>query len=434
MSEITVWSFFASTNSVALATPMAIILLPKWRFSNRIMAAILVLIEALLAIESLGIYHVMGITLPSIYVMGALASLTSLGILFFANSIRDGRLFFLITTVVLNTTICDIISTSVFSRDCPQWLMLYTVLFLSESSIICLYCRKPLHNMLSGNYVHWGFTSALPFFMLMALTSFQTHSMYLLGRKTPFVPSLFLCISVILVYFALYYFWTQLMSYSQIQQYNSLLEASVHFLMERQHTARAVDERIRIFRHDTRHILLLIQDRLDHNDFSGAKELLAHMQEVTDTAAFVPSNTAYTGNTMIDTILNQASRMAKEQQVEFTVKVSIPKSLPVNDVELAVVLSNALENAVRAAAQDHSGQPRLVAIQSYPCSQSLFLVISNNYQGELNLDAKTGLPVPPVPSEGHGYGTLSIYNFAQKYHCTLDCQQKDGRFYLRLLL
>lgn len=106
------------------------------------------------------------------------------------------------------------------------------------------------------------------------------------------------------------------------------------------------------------------------------------------------------------------------------------KKPAVNDVELAVVLSNALENAVRAAAQDHSGQPRLVAIQSYPCSQSLFLVISNNYHGELILDDKTGLSIPPVPTEGHGYGTLLIYNFAQKYHCTLDCQQKDGRLKL----
>lgn len=434
MAELTIWSFLSSTVSVALSAPLAFILLPKWRYSRRVIGYIVSALEVLLAAELLLVYHLLGISLLSTYVIGVLSPLTAVIVLLYVNPLRDSRLAFLLITVFLNTTMCDIISTAIFPRNCPQWLFFYTILLLFESTLICRYCKKPLLNMLSGIQVHWVFTTALPLTLLLALLSYQLHFMRLLGRRTPLLPSLFLCISVVLIYFALYHFRAQLLASARIQQYNSLLQNAIHSLQERQSAAQAADERVRIFRHDTRHILLLIQDRLNHNDIAGAKDLLKRIQEVTQTAAFTPSNVPYTGNAVINTILNQAARTAQHEQVDFKVKLSIPQKLPVSDMELAVVLSNALENAIHAAAQDNSGQSKEVTIQSYPGKQNLFLVISNNYAGELILDELTGLPVSVNQSQEHGYGTLSIYSFAKKYHCSLDCRQKNGRFYLRLLI
>lgn len=426
------WEYVISALLSPINAPFVLLLLPQWKVSVRKQCQILLIVELIMLAEGGLVYLIFGISHKSALAVSLLTLATVYLFLVHYNSLRDGRLAFLLVTVIQNTCMIDVLTSTLYSRDCPQWLLCYIAFAAVQYFILYRYCRKPLHKMLDSNYVGWGRISVIPISLTVSLMIFHLYSMSKQQHRTAPIPAIALSITVVLIYVSLYYFQQTILSHADTLQYNALLQSELHFLEAQDSASKTAEQNIRIFRHDTRHFLSLLQGCLEQGQTTAAVEILDKLKALTDTTVLSPEIISYTGDPMIDAILNQAKELAKNRQVAFEVRLTLPKRLRVDVMELAVVLSNALENAVHAAAADVSSLPKKVCIQSCPCSQELFLVISNTFSEQLALNASTGLP--STREEGHGYGTLSIYNFSQKYGCTLDFTQKDGMVYLRLLI
>lgn len=432
MYDAEFWEYVISALLPAINAPFVLLLLPQWKVSVRKQCQILLTVELIMLAEGGLVFMIFGPSHVSALTVSLLALATVYLFLIHYNSLRDGRLAFLLVTIIQNTCVIDVLTSTLYSRDCPQWLLSYVVLGVIQYLILYRYCRKPLHKMLDSNYVRWGRISVIPISLTLSLMIFHMYSMSKERHRTALIPAIALCITVVLIYVSLYYFQQALLAHGDTLQYNALLQSELHFLEAQDRASRTVERKIRIFRHDTRHYLGLMQGCLEQGNTEAAMELLNKIKELTDTTVLSPEVISYTGNPMIDAVLNQIRELAKIRQVAFEVRLALPAKLRVDVMELAVVLSNALENAVHAAAGDGSSLPKKVSIESRPCNQELFLIISNTFSDQLPLDAMTGLP--STQEEGHGYGTLSIYNFAQKYGCALDFTQKNGTVCLRLLI
>ena len=113
----------------------------------------------------------------------------------------------------------------------------------------------------------------------------------------------------------------------------------------------------------------------------------------------------------------------------FTVDARLPKELPVSDTELCSILSNGLENAMRAVcALEESDRQVTFYCELKP--NRLLIEICNPYAGELVM--QDGLPVSG--REGHGYGCRSIRSIATQNRglCTFDAEH--GVFTLRVMI
>ena len=128
---------------------------------------------------------------------------------------------------------------------------------------------------------------------------------------------------------------------------------------------------------------------------------------------------------MFSTYFAQAQR--KDIQVD--ARIALAEPLPVAEAELAIVFSNALENAIHACARlpEERRALRCRAI-SHP---SLMFECSNPYAGEVRFDGD-GLPVSPRP--GHGIGSQSIAAFCRKHGASYHYTAEDGQFTLRVIL
>lgn len=430
------WACAASAIMPAIVSPFVLFLLPEWRFVRRRMYVVLFLGELCFILVPLLIIMILGTGQAALYLTGLLSPVMAFALLYFCSLFRDSRLIFLIVTLTLNASICDILTTMLVPRNCPEWIALFTGITLINNIIVYRYCKKPLLRMLDMPDVKWRTINIVPVSLIFSLVSFELYAMRYMGRRTPMLPSLCLCFTCVIIYLALYHVQQALLSHAKIEQYNSTLQSTVHYLQTQSSSAQAAEEKIRIYRHDTRHYLRLLQGQLEQSNISAALDLVEKLAEMNDTAVLSPTVITYTGHVMIDTVLNQTRELANLHQVEFEVKLSFPGKLRVDEVELAVVLSNALENAIYAASEAESvrEKPNKVTVRTYPCRQELFLVIANTLHSPVQLNAETGLPVASSPSKNHGYGTLSMYQFAKKYQCTLDCSIKEQTFYLRLLI
>lgn len=174
-----------------------------------------------------------------------------------------------------------------------------------------------------------------------------------------------------------------------------------------------------------RHNLSLINSYLESGEISKASEYIRRVQTGID--RIVPIR--YCENNAVNLILSSFAAKAKQQNVVLHTEVNIPAALPFSDNDLCALLSNGLENAVRAAAQ-MDGEQRKVHINCQPHKNNLLISIRNPYGGTVAMHE--GLPASSRPK--HGFGAKSIRMITEKYngHCAFEAE--NGLFTLKVVL
>lgn len=110
-------------------------------------------------------------------------------------------------------------------------------------------------------------------------------------------------------------------------------------------------------------------------------------------------------------------------------KISLSDTLSVNEGELAIVLANALENAIHANLALPPEQRKIRC--KMVGTPGVMLEISNPCTAAVTFDSN-GLPV--AQREGHGLGVQSISAFCRKNGAVCQFDLTDGWFQLRLVL
>ncbi len=198
----------------------------------------------------------------------------------------------------------------------------------------------------------------------------------------------------------------------------------------RRHIGQVEDlyQGIRGVRHDmTNHILTL--ERLYEEN--RVKEAIAYGTELKTTLAGMSGEMA-SGNAVTDVILQEQKREAEKLQISFRSAFYYPKDTAINAFDISVILNNALQNAIEYAQQ--SKTPYL-SIRSYHRNNAYMIEVCNSFDGELQRDTESGLPVTSKEkADGHGYGLLNIRRVARKYSGDIAIDVKDGEFCLSVML
>ena len=138
-----------------------------------------------------------------------------------------------------------------------------------------------------------------------------------------------------------------------------------------------------------------------------------------------------TGNPITDVILSRWSAEAKKRGVTFEADFSFTEK-SVDAYDMAVILNNALENALDAAgkAADDGGEG-YVRLRSFRKGFLFFIETENDYSGEILIDEESGLPCPTDTQKTgeHGIGLGNIRRQAEKYLGTIDIalEQTSGK-------
>ncbi|MGI5858532.1 MAG: ATP-binding protein [Tepidanaerobacteraceae bacterium] len=115
---------------------------------------------------------------------------------------------------------------------------------------------------------------------------------------------------------------------------------------------------------------------------------------------------------------------AKQANIMFIVEAKLPDSLPLSDIELCSLLSNALENAVHACQNIADSGKRYIQLRIYRKNNKLCIDLRNSYQTEPIF--YKGLPV--TNEAGHGFGTKSMAHIVEKHGGIYRFLIKDGLF------
>lgn len=228
----------------------------------------------------------------------------------------------------------------------------------------------------------------------------------------------------------------KLVQYHEEVRRRAMLEQQVRQLQKELADIQEVYADLKGLRHDLRSHLANISLLAHHTDDAVRQELeayLGNMQQTVDRLDF----THQTGNPITDTIIQRTLLEAQKKQVECIVDFTYPPQLSLDSYDIAVILTNALENALEACSTSRGA--RQVRLRSY-VKGSLFLIeVENDFSDELVFDKQSGLPLSrKEPQTLHGIGISNIQRCAQNYMGGIDIAvtQADGaqRFCLTVML
>lgn len=130
------------------------------------------------------------------------------------------------------------------------------------------------------------------------------------------------------------------------------------------------------------------------------------------------------GNPVVDALLNQYLRSAKENQIQVLLDITIPEVLAISTLLLSVVIGNTFDNAIEAC-RLITPEKRVIHLQLRKQNRILFYSIENPY-----IDAVTQLRV----GKHHGYGLKNVERAVNQNNGNFQVEKVDGNFIVQIRL
>lgn len=266
----------------------------------------------------------------------------------------------------------------------------------------------------------WGlvfFLAAMPFCSLLAvvlMTSRQYYSSPVLQRL---ILNLGLAVLpfVFLTALALLYALLVLADHERLEQAERLISLRENYYQAIQRE----DRQVRALRHDLRNHLTAVQGLLEQSEVQKA---IGYLKEIAGSPA-LGGRRRLCENETANVVLTAKAEAMERAGLTADFAVSLPRELPVADLDLCALLGNALDNAIEAAGQ---ARDKKISLRCRTEKGLFMLRVENAVEGELREDLST----TKADKSAHGFGLAGMREIAERYGGSLETRIGHGRFEL----
>ena len=213
-----------------------------------------------------------------------------------------------------------------------------------------------------------------------------------------------------------------LFSYKKLQQNFrlsnkiSLLEQQEHSLNQYVEEAKARYDRTKSFRHDIRNHIAVVKKLLQGGKLEEAVSYIEDMDDMAEKMSFPCS----TNNPVVDILVGNKLGIAKSMGIDVDCSLLLPYPCSLRDIDICIVLSNALDNAIRAVKSLGTATEKYICVSGRLQGDFLMMEIENSFRGNGAFKKGTGLS--------------NINAVAEKYGCAMSIKTQENVFVLHVLL
>lgn len=330
-----------------------------------------------------------------------------------SNYVIAGVIFAVILKICTESTVLAI------AGSCITHLAI--LIFLSATiRDMCLNSQK------SDSEKNWWELCLIPvfFYCSFSFTAFFPNTLYDNPENIPGV--LFIIITMFVSYAVVIHYLESESHRKDIYWKNMIQESYIQGLENRYYLVERAEKNLKILHHDIRHYSQMIDSLLAQKKYGEIKEINEHISQIAKQNKMVE----YCSNLIVNTILSNMMEKAHLFDIKVDLDARIPKEIPVDDYELALVVANLFENAIHCV-RNFPREKRYIDMKIYCQKDHLFIQSKNEYEGKILLDPVTGLP-KSQKSGNHGLGMQSILAFSEKTGGMLGCYLEDNIFHIAL--
>ncbi len=203
-----------------------------------------------------------------------------------------------------------------------------------------------------------------------------------------------------------------------IDKQNELIETKEKLLFTEKHINNQVihyqdlykyQNEMRIFRHDIRNRLVSLIGLLKQ---SQTEKAISEMESNLNWINEMNDNIVNSGNPVIDAILQSKLRDAKEKGIAIDIFIRFSADVEINEIELGIVLGNALDNAIEAVEKVPDGGNKTIQFKLISTKDRISISIENPVKDNVDVN---NLSTTKLNKIFHGYGVERIKQIARKY-------------------
>ena len=338
---------------------------------------------------------------------------------------RDSRVLFIGLSASNYVIVGSITASILYICTDSFWFALAGNLLMHVVILLLLYHRI-------GNIFHrfyeWDFRKGwwelclIPvfFFISFSCLAFFPHTLY--EYPANILVSIFLMITMLVSYVVVLRYVDSETKQAEGYWKNVMFESYIKGLESQYYLAERSERNLKILRHDMRHYSMMIDSLLDQGEYDEIRNIAEHINEVVDENKVV----RYCENLVVNTILLKMSEQAQAFRITLHPDIRVPRQIPVNEYEFALVLANLLENAVFHV-KDLEPAKRYVNMKIHCTKEYLLIDMENECEKEVDFDSVTGLP-KSRRGGNHGLGMQSVLAFSDKLGGNIDCYCEEKRF------
>ncbi len=168
-------------------------------------------------------------------------------------------------------------------------------------------------------------------------------------------------------------------------------------------------QEVRKLRHNHKNFLIGVLNEIEKGNFDNIKNTLNSELNILST---VPVSAAQTGNATFDSLLNYKVAQAHQYGIKFEFEFQKMSKVNFSDIELAVLIGNAIDNAIEATAKVENINDRVIEFIAKVNNSQLVINIINPTDKEVDI---FNLSTDKKDALNHGFGVLTMLQVAQKY-------------------
>lgn len=180
-------------------------------------------------------------------------------------------------------------------------------------------------------------------------------------------------------------------------------------------------------RHDLKNHLSVIESLVQKDEKEKVIEHIAMMMDV----CVKRKEYAFSGNMVIDSILNFKLQEAEQNGITVNSELIIPEYLNVSSFDMTIILGNIIDNAINAAKKLEEN--RKIDLKIKYNKSRLLIKLDNTYDGKV-VYKNNELVTSHADKDNHGIGLRNVRKAIEKYDGTMEIGHTNEFFSIMILM
>lgn len=271
----------------------------------------------------------------------------------------------------------------------------------------------------------WYFFWILPILFIginVFMIPAQKETFYIGRILQGYILIVFTLLAILISFYAMFLLMANSLSKNvRLQRENQFLSMQ----QSRYESLRNTIEETRHVRHDLRHHCIQLSALANEGNIEEIQKYLSNAQNK------IPNvDMRFSKNRSVDSVIGYYCALAKQENIPFLAQIDLPEVLAVDEIDLCLVISNLLENALEASLLTEPSL-RQISIQAYLSSGHFLLVqTQNRFSGEIR--QKNGI-FQSSKRKGAGIGIQSVRRTAERNNGSSSFTVEDQTFRAKVM-
>lgn len=256
-------------------------------------------------------------------------------------------------------------------------------------------------------------------FLMAAITAPILYDTEVLNLYQLEVFSIIAMFSIVAIIISLL---VNMVSSKYYQNISKALSQQIDVQVKYYDSLRKSDEKIRGFRHDFKNHIMCIQNMIAHNQLDEVNNYINEL------SGYSLSYEAFfnTGNYITNGLFTEKNNIAMEQGIKLNFDGIIPSN-GITSVDLCIIFSNALDNAIEACTEINDMITRIINVETKINNSYLFIKITNPTNHNSIIRGNCILTTKEDKSI-HGFGLYNVNDVIKKYNGELKLISESNQF------